>query len=480
MEAGGDLPRIITEETILAHCYGRLSASTEQGRQLSAGEWVSLPFDEAIKFFRAKKLMTPTRFKAMSDSKKREAFAIAGVTQKYALQQSSDMIAKALEEGTEQRKVVKDLGKAFDAWGLTPASSHHLDVVFRNGVLGAMQEGRHAQLKRATATRPYWRYRTVGDDRVRDAHAAQDGKVFEASHPFWSTWHPPNGHQCRCNIESLSKRDIEREGLKVETDAPRDHRPDPGWEGSPTTAGAASKAADKVKREVAASKALQPPKLSMGGGSLHSSSGDLGTASAAAKAAKVDALAGLSPSAASDLASQGPFFVRSAQAKLASGSTEVQIPFASQYADSLAMAASRIASNPATAKATRVGKTTVQATYRTGASTGAPELVSHGGLVRGTEAVISATARDAEAIERLAEIALQTQAGTHGAIRRASKVSSAIIRGAKAAPKGFKEAFLCTRRLGGGRVEMRLSRSELVGFKSEKVFVTEAKHAELK
>lgn len=41
-------------------------------------------------------------------------------------------------------------------------------------------------------------YRTVGDDRVRDEHAALNGTTLPASDPFWRSYLPPNGWNCRC------------------------------------------------------------------------------------------------------------------------------------------------------------------------------------------------------------------------------------------------------------------------------------------
>lgn len=41
-------------------------------------------------------------------------------------------------------------------------------------------------------------YVTVGDDRVRPSHAAMDGVRLQRDHPFWKTWWPPNGWNCRC------------------------------------------------------------------------------------------------------------------------------------------------------------------------------------------------------------------------------------------------------------------------------------------
>lgn len=54
---------------------------------------------------------------------------------------------------------------------------------------------------------PYVRYRTVGDDNVRQSHAALDGRIFEVAKSDWRTFVPPNGYNCRCSLESLASLD---------------------------------------------------------------------------------------------------------------------------------------------------------------------------------------------------------------------------------------------------------------------------------
>ena len=41
-------------------------------------------------------------------------------------------------------------------------------------------------------------YRTAGDSRVREEHAALDGITLPPSDPFWDSYLPPNGWNCRC------------------------------------------------------------------------------------------------------------------------------------------------------------------------------------------------------------------------------------------------------------------------------------------
>lgn len=59
------------------------------------------------------------------------------------------------------------------------------------------------------------------DKRVRPSHAILHEKVYPADHEFWATNYPPNGFRCRCGVRTLSARQVEKQGLTVETEMPK-------------------------------------------------------------------------------------------------------------------------------------------------------------------------------------------------------------------------------------------------------------------
>lgn len=48
-------------------------------------------------------------------------------------------------------------------------------------------------------------YRTAGDEKVRAEHQALDGTTLPPSDPFWSSYYPPNGWNCRCTAVQVRK-----------------------------------------------------------------------------------------------------------------------------------------------------------------------------------------------------------------------------------------------------------------------------------
>jgi SPP1 gp7 family putative phage head morphogenesis protein len=55
---------------------------------------------------------------------------------------------------------------------------------------------------------PFLQYETVGDSRVRAAHAKLDGIVKPVDDPFWDTYMPPNAWNCRCTVRQLSVGEV--------------------------------------------------------------------------------------------------------------------------------------------------------------------------------------------------------------------------------------------------------------------------------
>lgn len=80
-----------------------------------------------------------------------------------------------------------------------------------NLIVTAVQETHNTQLYNAAFNSPIYdhlwgfRYVTAGDEDVRPNHEAQQGVTLPKDHDFWQVWWPPNGYNCRCEVEFLFK-----------------------------------------------------------------------------------------------------------------------------------------------------------------------------------------------------------------------------------------------------------------------------------
>jgi len=210
-----------------------------------------LPFDEAIAFFSDKLAMTPEEFYALVEEIRARAFTVARATSMDVIMDVHGAVEKAIESGetlVDFKKRLSDIMESRGWEGLTP---WHAETVFRNNVQTAYSTGRYKQMIDQVDQFPYWEYDAVNDSATRPTHAALDGKIFPADHPFWDTWYPPNGHRCRCSVNPVHKYVAEEEGLKIETEDPtgklikpvdpvtgkempaRSLMPDKGWDHNP-------------------------------------------------------------------------------------------------------------------------------------------------------------------------------------------------------------------------------------------------------
>jgi SPP1 gp7 family putative phage head morphogenesis protein len=66
---------------------------------------------------------------------------------------------------------------------------------------------------------PYLQYQTAGDDKVREEHAALDGKVFSIHDPELDAIYPPNGFNCRCEMVQVDSGEAIDTGITTGEEA---------------------------------------------------------------------------------------------------------------------------------------------------------------------------------------------------------------------------------------------------------------------
>ena len=69
---------------------------------------------------------------------------------------------------------------------------------------------------------PNLEYRATMDGRVRDSHKALNGTVRPIKDPFWNTYYPPNGWNCRCTVIQTDKA-VTKPPKGIEPDKGFDH-----------------------------------------------------------------------------------------------------------------------------------------------------------------------------------------------------------------------------------------------------------------
>ena len=83
-------------------------------------------------------------------------------------------------------------------------NEHYLRAEYNFAISSAQSAARWEQIE-ADGDRYDLQYRTAGDNKVRPEHAALHGVTLPPSSPFWDSFMPPNGWNCRCTAVQVRK-----------------------------------------------------------------------------------------------------------------------------------------------------------------------------------------------------------------------------------------------------------------------------------
>lgn len=214
---------------------------------MSGAEPVGVAFAEAIAFLRERLKLSESEW--LSVLRGAQAAAEASVDAQ-AEAMGRDFLA-AIVDIVAAGGTSRDFRAQYDAiaerygWASAGDPGWHAELIWRMQVFTAQAAGRWEQMRRLAEARPdlryFFRYVTAGDHRVRPAHREWDGIILPIDHPFWLTHWPPNGFNCRCNVQLVGERDLVRYGWSVTAgDDPRlALPPDPGFSGNAGMAWAA-------------------------------------------------------------------------------------------------------------------------------------------------------------------------------------------------------------------------------------------------
>ncbi len=191
----------------------------------------TLPFDEAIRSFEDKTVLTPDKYRALVADARAKAFSVSGITRMDVLTDMYSAIDTAISEGTtfgDFRKSLKGIMAKRGWQGMNP---YRLDTVYRTNIQSAYQAGHFVRQMEVAESLPYWQYVAVMDGRTRPLHAAMHGTTLRYDDPFWKTSYPPNGFNCRCTVRALSQGQLAEEKSPVSKDPPG--IADPGFDHNP-------------------------------------------------------------------------------------------------------------------------------------------------------------------------------------------------------------------------------------------------------
>jgi SPP1 gp7 family putative phage head morphogenesis protein len=79
-----------------------------------------------------------------------------------------------------------------------------LKTEYQHAIIASQAASKWVDIRKTKQALPYLQYDTAGDDKVRPEHAAMDGITLPVDDPFWKSFYPPNGWNCRCTVRKVA------------------------------------------------------------------------------------------------------------------------------------------------------------------------------------------------------------------------------------------------------------------------------------
>jgi len=183
------------------------------GLLLGRGYWLAAAaagpasYGHATRFAQQRLRLSGPQVANLTDTYGRTALEVTRRFSAEAERAAQQAVHKIVAEGQHVRQGMATLREGLASAGVGP-QPYLLETLVRTQVQMAYSAGRYAELQDPALDEIVWgyEYSTVGDGRVRPAHAALDGSKLAKDDPRWSEIWPPNGFNCRCDtIEIYDK-----------------------------------------------------------------------------------------------------------------------------------------------------------------------------------------------------------------------------------------------------------------------------------
>lgn len=180
------------------------------GKRLKFADIANIKPIEGMEQFRRKVPITKAEFTRMVGREKNKAFTVAGVVEADMVRNVQTLVDKAIDQGWGVNDLSFALKKANVEYTGTvygtdtkkgqPFTAYHTETILRTHFADVYSRGREAMFNDPDVIEflPAFMYSAILDSRVRESHAAMDGRIYERDDPIWSEWTPPNGYKCRC------------------------------------------------------------------------------------------------------------------------------------------------------------------------------------------------------------------------------------------------------------------------------------------
>lgn len=179
--------------------------------------YAPVPHTEAIDFIATKPVVTQEVFNNLLPELKARAFTIAGIEAFDTLSNVRSLLSELPAGGdwdTQKREILAEISPYLvtaddpeERKAQENGAERRAELLLRTHGFQAYNAAAYREMDAQRDVFPYWQYQSLGDGRVRAAHAALDGIVLPAASSFWQSHYPPWEWGCRCQVIPLSPED---------------------------------------------------------------------------------------------------------------------------------------------------------------------------------------------------------------------------------------------------------------------------------
>jgi uncharacterized protein with gpF-like domain len=181
---------------------------------------------EALQYFSAKGLKIGFDYTDVWKEEHAVSFTVAKVMEYNILATVRGMVERALENGTTFRDFVKEVTPLLDQSGWSnyhkeKSTVSRLSVIFQTNMRVARSAGQWQRIERTKDILPFLVYELGPSVKHREEHESWAGTTLPADHSWWDDHAVPNGWMCKCWIQQISERGLQR----LAKERPPEHNP---------------------------------------------------------------------------------------------------------------------------------------------------------------------------------------------------------------------------------------------------------------
>jgi SPP1 gp7 family putative phage head morphogenesis protein len=203
---------LISQAMVIGEITGMMKGMAELNNATESAfsenfEEIPNAYDEAIRFFLDKKILTKKEFEKLEQKARKYAFTMASTDSERLLELLKSDLAEKLESGDlNAQQWLDQADDIFKRAGMSSAGNYQLKTVFLTNIMTAINNGKMKIYEQADEEEfPLLEFVTVEDNRVRPEHARLDGFRAAKNDPVWQRIQPPLSYNCRCTIRPVHK-----------------------------------------------------------------------------------------------------------------------------------------------------------------------------------------------------------------------------------------------------------------------------------